>query len=67
MNILINKDKTLNHYELSSGEMFEILRESVIALNNMYERLRDSEDFDDDECNRVYNIIDILWEMELLS
>lgn len=67
MTLLINRDKTHNHYDISSGEMFDILRESVIVLNSMYERLRDSDDFDDDECNRVYNIIDILWDMELLS
>lgn len=67
MKLLINKDKSINHYCYDDDELFNILRDSVITLNNMYERLRDSDEFDDDETNRVYNIIDILWDMELLS
>ena len=67
MTLLINKDKTHNHYDLSSGEMFEVLKESVVVLNNMYDRLMHDENYTDDEVNRVYNIIDILWDMELLS
>lgn len=67
MTLLINKDKTHNHYDLSSGEVFEILKESVVVLNNMYDRLMHDENYTDDEVNRVYNIIDILWDMELLS
>ena len=67
MTLLINKDKTHNHYDMTSGEMFEILKESVVVLNNMYDRLMHDENYTDDEVNRVYNIIDILWDMELLS
>ena len=61
MTLLINKDKTHNHYDISSGEVFEILKESVVVLNNMYDRLMHDENYTDDEVNRVYNIIDILW------
>jgi hypothetical protein len=67
MNISIDKNKTINHYCYDDDELFNILRDSVKTLDRIYERLRDSDEFDDDECNRVYNIIDILWDMELLS
>lgn len=67
MLIKLYKDKSINHYCYTDDELFNILKDSVYTLNTMYERLRDSDDFDDDECNRVYNIIDILWDMELQS
>lgn len=67
MNISIDKTKTLNHYNYTDDELFDTLKDSVRQLDKMYERISNSDDFDDDDLNRVYNIIDILWDMELLS
>ena len=67
MNITIDKTKTINHYCYDDKELFDILKDSVRTLDRMYERISESDDFDDDECNRVYNIIDILWSMKLQS
>lgn len=64
MRIAIDKSKTINHYSYDDSELFEILRDSIKTLDRMYERITESDNFDDDECNRVYNIIDILWDME---
>ena len=58
MSITIDK---INHYCYDDKELFDILKDSVML---MYERISKS---DDDECNKVYNIIDILWRMKLQS
>lgn len=57
MNITIDK---INHYCYDDKDLFDILKDSVML---MYERISKS----DDECNKVYNIIDILWSMKLQS
>lgn len=67
MSITIDKTKTINHYCYDDKELFDILKDSVKTLDRMYERITDSDDFDDDEVNKVYNIIDILWGMKLQS
>ena len=64
MNITIDKTKTINHYCYDDKELFDILKDSVML---MYERISKSDDFDDDEVNKVYNIIDILWGIKLQS
>lgn len=64
MNITIDKTKTINHYCYDDKELFDILKDSVKTLMLMYERISKS---DDDEVNKVYNIIDILWGIKLQS
>ena len=57
--------RTFNHYDMSNKEVYDILKQDVKYINNLCDRLDDIEEISGEEKNSIYNIIDILWSVEL--
>ena len=65
LKLKIDLSHTFNHYDMNNKEVYDILKRAVKDINNLYERLDDIEGISDEEKKSVYDIIDILWNVEL--
>ena len=65
LKLKIDLSHTFNHYDMNNKEAYDILKQAVKDINDLYERLDDIEEISDEEKNSIYNIIDILWSVEL--
>ena len=65
LKLKIDLSRTFNHYDMSDKEVYDILKQDVKYINDLCDRLDDIEEISDEEKNSIYNIIDILWSVEL--
>lgn len=65
LKLKIDLSRTFNHYDMSDKEVYDILKQDVKYINDLCDRLDDIEEISDEEKNSIYNIIDILWNVEL--
>ena len=65
LKLKIDLSRTFNHYDMSNKEVYDILKQDVKYINDLCDRLDDIEEISDEEKNSIYNIIDILWNVEL--
>ena len=65
LKLKIDLSRTFNHYDMNNKEVYDILKQAVKDINDLYERLDDIEGISDEEKNSIYDIIDILWNVEL--
>lgn len=65
LKLKIDLSRTFNHYDMSNKEVYDILKQDVKYINDLCDRLDDIEEISDEEKNSIYNIIDILWSVEL--
>ena len=65
LKLKIDLSRTFNHYDMSNKEVYDILKQNVKYINDLCDRLDDIEEISDEEKNSIYNIIDILWSVEL--
>ena len=65
LKLKIDLSHTFNHYDMSNKEVYDILKQDVKYINNLCDRLDDIEEISGEEKNSIYNIIDILWSVEL--
>ena len=65
LKLKIDLSHTFNHYDMDNKEVYDILKQDVKYINDLCDRLDDIEEISDEEKNSIYNIIDILWSVEL--
>ena len=65
LKLKIDLSHTFNHYDMDNKEVYDILKQAIKDINNLYERLDDIEGISDEEKKSIYDIIDILWNVEL--
>lgn len=65
LKLKIDLSHTFNHYDMDNKEVYDILKQDVKYINDLYERLDDIEGISDEEKKSIYDIIDILWNIEL--
>lgn len=65
LKLKIDLSRTFNHYDMGNKEVYDILKQDVKYINDLCDRLDDIEEISDEEKNSIYNIIDILWSVEL--
>ena len=65
LKLKIDLSRTFNHYDMNNKEVYDILKQDVKYINDLCDRLDDIEEISDEEKNSIYNIIDILWSVEL--
>ena len=73
LKLKIDLSRTFNHYDMSNKEVYDILKQDVKYINDLCDRLDDIEEIFDvfrtlrkvQKKNSIYNIIDILWSVEL--
>ena len=65
LKLKIDLSRTFNHYNMNNKEVYDVLKQAVKDINDLYERLDDIEGISDEEKNSIYDIIDILWNVEL--
>ena len=65
LKLKIDLSRTFNHYDMSNKEVYDILKQDVKYINDLCDRLDDIEEISDEEKNSIYNIIAILWSVEL--
>lgn len=65
LKLKIDLSRTFNHYDMSNKEVYDILKQAIKDINNLYGRLDDVEGISDEEKKSIYDIIDILWNIEL--
>lgn len=65
LKLKIDLSHTFNHYDMDNKEVYDILKQAIKDINNLYERLDDIEGINDEEKKSIYDIIDILWNVEL--
>ena len=65
LKLKIDLSRTFNHYDMSNKEVYDILKQDVKYINDLCDRLDDIEEISDEEKNSIYDIIDILWNVEL--
>ena len=65
LKLKIDLSHTFNHYDMNNKEVYDILKQAIKDINNLYERLDDIEGISDEEKKSIYDIIDILWNAEL--
>lgn len=65
LKLKIDLSHTFNHYDMNNKEVYDILKQAIKDINNLYERLDDIEGISDEEKKSIYDIIDILWSVEL--
>ena len=65
LKLKIDLSHTFNHYDMNNKEVYDILKQAVKDINDLYERLDDIEGISDEEKKSIYDIIDILWSVEL--
>ena len=65
LKLKIDLSRTFNHYDMSNKEVYDILKQAIKDINDLCDRLDDIEEISDEEKNSIYNIIDILWSVEL--
>lgn len=65
LKLKIDLSHTFNHYDMDAKEVYDILKQAIKDINNLYERLDDIEGISDEEKKSIYDIIDILWNVEL--
>lgn len=63
--LVLNHDKSHNHYNYTENEIYETIKSSLLELNSFYSRLNGIPEVDEEEKNALYNIIDIFWNAEL--
>ena len=71
MNIKLNIKDSLNHYDINnSDELINVIKESLEDIENLYNKMTEEEtkeekgvcflEYEEEEKNALYNIIDIL-------
>ena len=65
LKLKIDLSHTFNHYDMDNKEVYDILKQAIKDINNLYERLDDIEGISDEEKKSIYDVIDILWNVEL--
>ena len=65
LKLKIDLSHTFNHYDMNNKEVYNILKQAIKDINDLYEKLDNIEGISDEEKNSIYNIIDILWNVEL--
>ena len=65
LKLKIDLSHTFNHYDMNNKEVYNILKQAVKDINGLYERLDDIEEISNEEKKSIYDIIDILWNVEL--
>lgn len=65
LKLKIDLSRTFNHYDMNNKEVYDVLKQAIKDINDLYERLDGIEEISDEEKNSIYNIIDILWNVEL--
>ena len=65
LKLKIDLSHTFNHYDMNNKEAYNILKQAIEDINNLYERLDDIEGISDEEKKSIYDIVDILWNVEL--
>ena len=65
LKLKIDLSHTFNHYDMDNKEVYDILKQAIKDINNLYEKLDDIEGISDEEKKSIYDIIDILWNVEL--
>ena len=65
LKLKIDLSHTFNHYDMNNKEVYDILKQAVKDINDLYERLDNINEISDEEKNSIYDIIDILWNVEL--
>ena len=65
LKLKIDLSHTFNHYDMNNKEVYTILKQAIKDINDLYEKLDNIEGISDEEKNSIYDIIDILWNVEL--
>lgn len=65
LKLKIDLSYTFNHYDMNNKEVYNILKQAIKDINDLYEKLDNIEGISDEEKNSIYDIIDILWNVEL--
>ena len=65
LKLKIDLSHTFNHYDMNNKEVYNILKQAIKDINDLYEKLDNIEGISDEEKNSIYDIIDILWTVEL--
>lgn len=65
LKLKIDLSHTFNHYDMDNKEVYDILKQAIKDINNLDDRLDDIEGISDEEKKSIYDIIDILWNIEL--
>ena len=65
LKLKIDLSHTFNHYDMNNKEVYDVLKQAIKDINDLYERLDNIDESSDEEKNSIYDIIDILWNVEL--
>lgn len=65
LKLKIDLSHTFNHYDMNNKEVYDVLKQAIKDINDLYERLDNIDEISDEEKNSIYDIIDILWNVEL--